>query len=339
MARVTIEDVAREADVSIATVSRYINGRSGAMSPATRDRLEAVIERLGYVPNSAAQSLKTGRTNLIGIAVAEISHVYWSTILAGVETACQRRGYGVLISSANNDAEIQSRYVSMFVKQQADGILLNPAVADRKTIAAWSKLPLPVIMLDRTFPELDRPLVAVDNVHGAALAARHLLELGHRRLGVISWELRHLSNREERIAGFSGAVREAGLELPSARIRFARESWDDGVRETIELFGRPDRPTAIFSCNLDLNLQVLSGLRQLGLRVPEDVSVVGFDDPPWNPLLEPPLTTIAPPTRQIGETAAGLLIDAIERGVRPHRENHRLKPTLVVRASTGAPPI
>jgi LacI family transcriptional regulator, kdg operon repressor len=335
--RITIEDVAREAEVSIATVSRFMNGRAGAMSPTTRVRLQQVVDRLGYVPNSAAQSLKTGRTKLIGVVLAEIAHMYWSSMLAGIEESCQERGYSIVISSAGNSAEAQNRYVSMFLKQKVEGLLLNPASADPATLGRWARLACPVIMLDRTFSGLDFPLVAVDNVHGARLAVQHLVELGHRSIGFVTWPIDNLSNRQERLEGYLAAMRDAGIAQTASHIRFARESWDDGVRQTIDLFNGPDPPTAVFAANMELNLQVLAGLKQLGLRVPTNVSLVGFDDSPWDPLLEPPLTTVATPPFQLGKLAALLLCNAVDRGERLHRSEHRIKPELVVRDSVAAP--
>lgn len=334
---VTIEDVAKEAGVSIATVSRFMNGQAGAMAPATRERLQRVVERLGYVPNAAARTLKTGRTRLIGVALADIAHMYWSTMLAGIEEGCARLGYGVLIGSASNRVEVQSDQVALFLKQKVDGLLINPTDADTATVAKWAALRCPVIMLDRTVPGLEFPLVSVDNVYGARLAVEHLLQLGHRRIAFVTWPVANLSNRRERLAGYSAALADAGLPTDPALIRVATESWDDGVRQTIDVFNQPDPPTAIFSANMELNLQVLAGLKQLGLRVPEDVSVVGFDDSPWDPLLDPPLTTVATPPRRLGVLAALRLCRAAERGVRLSPRESRIKPHLIVRRSAAPP--
>lgn len=330
-----MEDVAREAGVSIATVSRYINGRPGAMSEATRRRLREVIERLGYVPNQAAQTLKTGRTKLVGVVLANIAHPYWSGVLAGVEEGCQEFGYSVLIGSASDSAEAESQYVRILLNQQVAGLLLNPASADPETIARWAQLTCPVIMLDRTFPELSFPLVAMDNVAAARMAVEHLIGLGHRRIGLVSWRIENLSNRRERVQGYREALAAAGIAPRAADIRYATESWDDGVRETLALFGGPDRPTAVLSATGTLNLQVLAALKQLGLRVPEDVSVVGYDESPWDPLLDPPLTTVAISSHRLGATAARLLCAAIERGERPAPGETRLAPRLLLRGSTA----
>jgi len=335
--RVTIEDVAREAGVSIATVSRFMNGRPGAMSEATRERLHSVIERLGYVPNPAAQTLKTGRSRLVGVVLSNIAHPYWSGVLAGVEDACQRLNYSVVIGSASDSAEAEHQYVGLFLKQHVDGLLLNPASADAKMMARWSVLTCPVIMLDRTFPGLSFPLVAMDNRTASRMAVEHLVELGHRRIGMVSWRIDSLSNRHERLTGYQEALGDTGIEPAPDLVRFARESWDDGVRETLALFGRADRPTAVFSATGALNLQVLAALKQLGLRVPDDVSVVGYDDSPWDPLLDPPLTTVSSSSRQLGATAAELLCAAIEDRASAVPLETRLPPRLTLRGSTSPP--
>lgn len=335
--RVTIHDVAREAGVSIATVSRLTNGRPGAGSEATRERLQAVIERLGYVPNPSARRLKTGRSHLVGVVLSNIAHPYWSGVLAGVEDGCQRLGYNVVIGSASDSAEAENRYLRLFVNQPVDGLLLNPASANPATIARWSTLSCPVIMLDRTFPALSFPLVAMDNRVAARLATEHLLGLGHRRIGMVSWPIADLSNRQERLSGYLDALRAAGIARAPSLIRFARESWDDGVRQTLALFAGDDPPTAVFSATGMLNLQVLAALKQLGRRVPEDVSVVGYDDSPWDPLLDPPLTTVSSSSHLLGATAAELLCAAIEqRGAAVPAET-RLPPRLAVRRSTAPP--
>jgi DNA-binding LacI/PurR family transcriptional regulator len=162
----TIEDVAREAHVSIATVSRYTNGRVARMSSATQERLRITIDRLGYIPNAAARTLKTGRTRLVGVVLADIAHMYWSTMLAGIEEGCQELGYGVLISSASNSAESQNKYLDALSRQKVDGFLLNPVMADPRTITSWATLRQPVIMLDRTRrPPLARPWTPGDCVY------------------------------------------------------------------------------------------------------------------------------------------------------------------------------
>lgn len=336
--RTTIEDVAREAGVSIATVSRFITGRGGNVADETRERLREVVDRLGYVPNAAARSLKTGRSYLIGVILSNIAHPYWSAVLSGVEEACQRRGYSVIVSSAGDKVEVENRYLRVFLDQRVDGILLNPANADPATVARWSALTCPVITLDRTLPGLPFGLVAMDNLLGARLAVEHLLGLGHRRIGFLSWHVANLTNRLERLQGYRETLAEAGITPDPALVRFADDGWNDGVRQAVDLLRRPDRPTALVSASSTLNLQVLAGAKRLGLRVPDELSVVGYDESPWDPLLDPPLTTVATPAHRLGVTAADRLCQAIDAGDAAPGGEVRLRPRLIVRRSSAPPP-
>lgn len=328
----TIEDVAREVGVSIATVSRYLNGRTGEVSARTGLRIQAAIDRLGYVPNLAARSLKTGRSRLIGVLLANIAHPYWSVVLTGVEEASQRAGYSVIVSSAGDRAEVEDRYLQMFLEQRVDGILLNPALASPEIVALWGNLAVPVVTIDRTLPGLPFDLVAMDNALGMRLAVEHLLALGHRRIGFVSWPPGTFTNRQERLRGYTDALAEAGLAVDPALIRFATEGWSDGVDRTLDLLEIPVPPTGILSATSMLNLQVLSAIKRRGLRVPEDISVIGYDDSPWDPLLDPPLTTVATPAHALGVAATERLIATIDGS--PAVPETRLAPELVVREST-----
>ena len=330
----TIEDVAREAGVSIATVSRFVNGSASGVSAKTGARIQAATDRLGYVPNLAARSLKTGRSRLIGVLLANIAHPYWSVVLSGVEEACQRANYSVIVSSAGDRADVEHRYLQTFLEQRVDGILFNPAHAEPGLVSAWGKLTIPVVTLDRTLPGLPFALVAMDNALGTTLAVEHLLGLGHRRIGFISWRPGSLSNRQERLQGYADALAAAGIALDRRLIRFAEDGWSDGVNQTLDLLAEPDPPTAILSASSMLNLQVLAAIKRRGLRVPDDISVVGYDDSPWDPLLDPPLTTVATPAHRLGITATERLIDAIDRGGELAADELRLAPELAVRQST-----
>jgi len=271
---------------------------------------------------------------LIGVLLANIAHPYWSMVLSGVEEACQRANYSVIVSSAGDRADVEHRYLEMFLEQRVDGILFNPAHAGDDLIAKWSALTIPVVTLDRTLPGLPFGLVAMDNALGITLAVKHLIGLGHRRIGFVSWHPRSLSNRQERLQGYADALAEEGIGLDPGLIRFAEDGWSDGVDRTLELLVGSDPPTAILSASSMLNLQVLAAIKRRGLRVPEDISVVGYDDSPWDPLLDPPLTTVATPARQLGIAAVERLMATIDAGTEGHADELRLAPALIVRTST-----
>ena len=330
----TIADVARAAGVSIATVSRYLNGRSEAVSRPTGARIQAAVEHLAYVPNLAARSLKTGRSRPIGVLLANIAHPYWSVVLSGVEETCQRAGYSVIVASASDRADVEYPYLQMFLEQRVDGILFNPAHAEPELIASWSALGIPVVTLDRTLPGLPFGLVAVDNARGIGLAVEHLVGLGHRSIGFVSWHPRSLSNRRERLQGYVAALAAAGIAFDPALVRFAEDGWSDGVDRAFDLLAGADPPTAILSATSMLNLLRLAAIKRRGLRVPEDVSVVGYDDSPWDSLLDPPLTTVATSARQLGLVAAKRLVSALAAGEANVTDEVRLVPELIIREST-----
>jgi len=179
--------------------------------------------------------------------------------------------------------------------------------------------------------------VAVDNAKGASLAVQHLMEAGHRKIGIVSWEINGLSNRRERLDGFLSTMQDAAIDVPERYLAIVDEQSDGGVRGVQRLMDQTDPPTAIFSTNMELSLQVLTGLRQLGLRVPDDVSLVGFDDPEWAPLIEPSLTTIATPPFRLGKLAALRLCRAIERTPSSSSRHSRLAPRLIPRLSVAPP--
>lgn len=330
----TIEDVAELAGVSIATVSRYLNGRGQAVSESTGARIQSAVDRLGYVPNLAARSLKTGRSRLIGVLLANIAHPYWSVVLSGVEEACHLAGYSMIVASASDRADVENRYLQMFLEQRVDGILFNPAHAESELISSWSALSIPVVTLDRTLPGLPFGLVAMDNALGVGLAVAHLAALGHRRIGFVSWHPRSLSNRQERLRGYLDALATVDVAFDRALIQFAEDGWSDGVDCTLELLAEPEPPTAIISATSMLNLQVLAAIKRSGRRVPEDISVVGYDDSPWDSLLDPPLTTVATPAQQLGFVAAQRLVAALDAGEATVSGEVRLVPKLVIRNST-----
>ncbi|CAN5765734.1 LacI family DNA-binding transcriptional regulator [soil metagenome] len=336
--RSTIEDVARLANVSIATVSRYTSGQVALVAPATQERLKLAIDELGYVPHAAARSLKTGRTRLIGVILADVSHAYWSSLLGGIQAGCQELGFGVLIASGNNSAANQYEYLRTYLEHGAEGILFNPAAGDARLVAEWMHVRIPVLQLDRGSPGVALPVVAVDNTLGAKIATRHLLEHGHCRIGVISWHTESLSNREERLDGFLATMHEAGFAVPDRDIALVDQragSASDGIAT---MMAQPDPPTAIFSTNMEISLEAIRFLHDAGLRVPNEVSIVGFDDPEWTSIVHPPLTAIATPSFRLGKLAAIRVCRAIRMGEPLGLHNSKLAPTLIERRSVAAPP-
>jgi LacI family transcriptional regulator, kdg operon repressor len=335
--RSTIEDVARLANVSTATVSRYTSGQADLIAESTQERLRRAIDQLGYVPNAAARTLKTGRTGLIGVILADVSHVYWSAMLGGIEAGSREMGFDVLICSAHNSAAAQHAYLETLLSRGVDGILFNPAPGASGSHGIWNHLRTPVIQLDRGLPDLPYPIVAVDNALGARIATQHLLQHGHRRIGIVSWPVAGLTNREERLSGFLETLRDAGVEPAAHHLIEVDEGEDQIVRCIDELIARPDPPTALFCTNSELTIQTLLALRERGVDVPGSLSLVGFDDPKWAPLVQPPLTAIATPPFRLGKLAALRVCRAIVHKSTLRSGFSRLAPALRDRESVCSP--
>ena len=327
--RVTIGDVARTAGVSVATVSKVINGRYG-VAAATSSRVQEVIDQLGYESSLVARSLRSHTTNVIGILVAEFEP-FSTELLKGTSRAVQGTGYELLAYSGGGRAGSvvgwERRYLSRLSGTLIDGaILVTPTVVD-------AQYGIPVVAVDPHTGPSGLPTVDSDNFSGAVTATNHLIGLGHRRIGFLGGRP-DLESARLREAGYRHAMAEAGLSVDPDLIRvggYRQETAEEPARELLTL---SRRPTAIFAANDLTAIQTIAVAADLGLRVPDDLSVIGFDNVPESALCTPALTTIAQPIQQMGSEAMRLLLDLIN-GV--ERDTHvRLPTSLVERASCRA---
>lgn len=331
MPRVTIGDVAAQAGVSIATVSKVINGRYG-VAPATLEKVQAVIDQLGYESSLVARSLRSRRTNVIGIVVADIEP-FSAELLKGAGAAIRERGYELIVYSGSGHGKDHSgwerRYISRLGGTLTDGIILvTPTVVDVDDGT-------PVVAVDPHTGPSTLPSVHSDNLAGATSATRHLLELGHRRIGFLAGRP-DLESARQREQGYRQALGAAGIGVDPDLIRVGDYDLVTSEEPARQLLTLDDRPTAVFAANDLSAMQTLHVARTLGLDVPGDMSVVGFDNIPESALIEPPLTTIDQSIQEMGKQAVQLLIDVIEG----HTEGPRqitLPTRLVVRQSSGPP--
>ncbi|MGI5213666.1 LacI family DNA-binding transcriptional regulator [Plantactinospora sp. CA-290183] len=346
MSGVTIYQVAREAGVSPSTVSNLLNGRPGRMLPQTRERVEQAIVRLGYRPNRAARQLRTGRIQVIGLVVPSVANPFWGTFARHLEGAALAEGYHVLLCNSERDPDRERGYVEELWADGIRGVVLCSSLPSLSHVLPLIERGLGLVAFDRTAQVGDPASlvnISVDNVVGAELAARHLLELGHRRLAFVSGSLRSV-NRKERFRGFAAALEEYGLSTADAIVwsggpeeRYGDLDVADLGRTAARELIRDDRPpTAVLAINDMCALGVSAGIRDAGLRVGEDISVVGFDDIVLADLAAPPLTTIRQPLPQMAAAAFAHLRSRIENGDDASAGRSLLmRPELVVRASSG----
>ena len=332
MEKVGIKDIAARAGVSIATVSHAFRN-PGRVSDKTRERVLAAASELGYTPNRQAVSLRTARSGNIVVIIPDIADSYNSEIIKGIEAVARNRGYSVLLGDTQGSEEREREFANMVQSQQADGIILmsHNLPFDVKPDTPIEELP-PIVNGSEFAGHPGILSVSIDDKRGGKDATKHLLELGHRDIGVITGN-RESTSTQRRLAGFREAMLEAGVEPDENLIMYGTYEADMGEAAATELLVRKKRPTAIFCFSDELALGCMYALRSAGFSVPDDISVIGYDDIAFARYFSPPLTTIAQPAEAIGRTCTELLLDLID-GKRPRSTRFILPHALIVRSST-----
>lgn len=326
----SIRDVARAAGVSTATVSRVLND-SPKVRPRMRARVLEAMELLHYEPSGIARNMRSQNNKSIGLITAGIQNSYFSSIIRAATESAYALRYTVLLSNSNGEAERERIYLELLARERAAGAIVFPAAT---TASAYTlRRPLPIVFCGQQVNGVAVDAVILDHVHGGYIAARHLLDAGHERIGLVA-AFPGFPGLEERKHGYCKALREAGIDVDADLIQWGNaERTQGGYQATKELLAQHPRPTAIMAVNNMRTIGLLQAVREAGLRVPEDISLVGFDDSPWLPLLDPPLTTVRQPLQEIGEEAVRLLAQRIETGNGEAPVVTVLQPELVVRAS------
>ena len=340
---VTIQDVAARSGVSISTVSRVVTG-AVAVEPATAERVREAISALGYRPNLLARSFRRRVTHTIGLLVPDNSNPFFAELARTIEDAGFAEGYSVVLCNSDLSAVKQETYVDVLLANRVDGLILAssgliPTVDHHDAVGRILDAGTPCVVVDRDLGETPIDQVLVDNDQGGYLAGQHLVALGHRRIACLVGPS-DLTPSAGRIAGFQRALAEAGLRVAAEGLVRGNGRPDGGAAAALQLLERGLDITAIFAFNDQMATGAVGALQRAGRRVPEDISVVGFDDIPQSAAVFPALTTIAQPIGEMGTIGVRLLLDRIARG---HPEGHapyqrvRLSTRLVVRESTGPP--
>jgi LacI family transcriptional regulator len=344
----TIADVARRANVSTATVSRVLAGL-GHARPETRDRILAAARDLDYRPSGIARSLKRRSTETLGLIVTDIENPYFPQLVRAVEDAARAMGYSILLCNADDDPDREARYLDLLVERRVDGLIIAASSLGGRHLDWLAASPLPVVLINTTAADVDLPSIHSDNRAGSSLAARHLLDLGHRRFGYLMPPQRNV-DAPVRLAGVRDALTEAGLSADSLTVARGAPLVGGGEAAMLELLDRAPGVTAVLAYNDLMAIGAMRAVRRRGLSVPGDLSVVGFDDVAVAAYVEPPLTTLSQSTAEMGYWA----VDHLARRLRAHdgapADPERaagvtmrapivmLPVRLEVRASTGPPP-
>ena len=306
----TIRDVAERAGVSVATVSHVING-TRKVAPGTAERVRRAMEELDYHPNAVARSLRTRKTQVIGVVVSDITNPFFATLVRGAEDAALEAGYSIFVCNSDETLEKENRYVQVLRRRRVDGMLLAPVGGgENPAIRKLARQGVPFVFVDRRAPGVEADAVLSDNVGGAYLATKHLIERGHERIGIVLG-IPGATTSEERLAGYRRALEEAGIPLAEELVVWGGYRVEGGRRATAKLLSLTPPPTAIFSTNNLMTIGVLQELFRHGVRIPGEMGVVGFDDLEWAEMANPSLTAVAQRPHEIGYRAVRLLLDRL----------------------------
>ncbi|MBP1964392.1 LacI family DNA-binding transcriptional regulator [Paenibacillus aceris] len=327
----TIYDVAQAAGVSIATVSKVINA-TGRISDKTRKHVHSVMEQLKYQPSMVASALTGKSTYTIGLTLPDLANPFFAEIARSVEDRGHEHGFSVFICSTDNDPDKEVKYLSLLMQKRVDGMISATRIQNDHFLKKLIQQNIPIALITGEMPTLAVDTVMVDDYLGGFQAGNHLVELGHRQIAILVEDMDNMSNRE-RIRGCKQALGNAGLQVEEHLIATGGFTVETGQKAMLQLLQLEDRPSAVFACNDLLAIGAIRAAREAGMQLPNDLSVVGFDNTILATLIDPPLTTIAQPIQEIGRRAVDLLVQEI-KGEKVLKQRVVLLPELVLRNSS-----
>jgi len=333
--RVTIKDVAQLSGFSTATVSFVLNNKPVNISPETKEKVFDAAKQLGYRPNRLAASLVTKVSNTLGLIIPDNSNLFFSSLSKAIEVEANNNGYMLIYGNSNNDPENDCNYIDMFVDRGVDGIILACAHTTAKDMSTYQtalkQCPIPIVNVDRVFPGTHTASIILDNYAGGLTATEYLLSLGHRKIGCVTGPS-ELPGSTARMQGYRDALAAHGIEFDPSFVYGGQYTIETGANALSPLLGKG--VTAIFAFADMIAFGIYKEARHYNVRIPEDISVVGFDDILFSEVIDPPLTTIYQPVEEMGKKVIDCLLDILANG-RPEGEVQGIfTPVLKVRGST-----
>lgn len=335
-----LKQLAATTGLSVSTISRVLNGKAEAarISAATRQLVLTEAAKHGIVINAIARGLRLRRTQTLGLLIPDISNPFFAALARQVEHASRARGYSVLLGDSEENIAVEAQNAALMQSRRVDGLIIAPVGGEHQHLISLHQSGLPLVLVDRILPELPVPGVAADNAKGAAMAVDHLVAKGHRRIGCVQG-LHASSTNQARVKGFQKALERHRLSTSKTLIAGTDYKLDSARGAALTLQQLRPRPTAIVALGNIIALGVLHAARDLGLRVPEDLSLVSFDDQPWAEWISPPLTTIAQPVEDLGAKAMDLFFQQLDApSTQGEAKQIRLPMTLIERQSVTHPP-
>ena len=326
-----LRDVARQAGVSVGTVSNVLN-RPDVVSPKTLERVQKTIAELGFVPNGFARQLRSGYSRTIGLVVPDVANPFFTEVARGVEDAASKRDYAVFLCNSDESLEKENKYLSVLIQQQVRGVLITPSDSKSHQYENLRERGISVALLDTETKNASQCSVSVDDVRGGEIAIEHLASLGHREIAWVTGP-ETIPQVADRTAGVMRAAKIAKVEISTIRVPLMNSA--QGIDAVKKILALKKLPSAIFCGNDLLAFGVMRGLLDAGKKIPEDVSLLGYDDIAFGNSSAVPLSSISQPAYQLGVTAAELLISECEESEEHAHQQIKFQPQLVVRASTA----
>ncbi len=329
-----IKDVAKKAGVSATTVSAYLN-KSAPVNKLTAEAIKEAIEELEYKPNLIARSLRQKKTNTVGLIVGNILSHFYTVIAKSVEDTARKYGLNTILCNGDDDSQKELDYIKILESSRVEGIILTPTGKNGDYINELIKSGIEIVLIDRIIEGVNCSSVVVDNEKGAEKAVRHLIEQGYKRIGIINGSL-EIGTAKKRYDGYIKVLSKAGLPINNNLIKIGDFKMETGITMCRELLDGKNKPDAIFSTNVDITKGILVTIKQRGLKIPNDIGLVGFDDSDLTKLFDPPITVISQPVYEIGSTAMEIMINEIKNntkvGNKPIKKVFKTK--LIKRGST-----
>lgn len=312
--KITLKQIAAELGVNVSTVSRALNGKPG-VSEELREKIIEFARNKGYFPDLAAVGLRKGKTKIVGVLIPDVANPFFAQILRGMEKVFYPLGYHVLLCSTDENSEKEEENLCTLLSQRVEGILAAPVDSggNRSIYKKIVEYGIPLVFFDRIVPGLEVSCVITDNEGGIAELVRYVHKKGHRKVGIITLRSRSYTGKM-RLSGALKACDELGILVKEEWILDGGSTQEGAYQSVKKLFQLEDRPTALIICNNLMMLGVMKALKELGIKVPEDISIVSFDDSYWNEIFDPPITCVAQEPEQMGLIAATMMMDLLLHG-------------------------
>jgi len=329
-----IKELAEKLDLSPTTVSRVLNGKSKnfRISQETSRKVLDAAQKYHYFPNRIARGLKLEKTETIGLIIPDIANPYFGSIAKTIEVEARNSGYSIILCDSLDDEVTEAELLQLLAGRKVDGIIIAPTGKSSRHVTEIQQLGIPVMVIDRYLPGTELPFVTTDNYLGGLLATEHVIEMGHRNIACIQG-INGNSTNTDRVKGYRDALQKHGIPVNESMILGTDFGEENGYIQTKKLLANSEYPTAIFALSNLISLGTLRALNEAGLSVPDDISIVSFDEQPYSAFLACPMTTVEQPREEIGRLAFQFLLNKIKNNKEVKRENTMLKPRLIIRES------